>query len=219
MPRRSGFGVPYRGSSPYRPAYRPGYSNNLYRGYGRDRRWRGWYGGGYGYAYPGWGYGYPYPYVIDPGFYNWGDTGDYGDDQGGATSQYAPYADYGTPYQESPEDPYYGQSPYPQTPYPYGQTPYPNTQAPYPYAQAPAPSATRPAYSAPAAANEVPLTLIFKDGRKPQTIRNYMMNTTVLTDLDPLHFQRIPLDEIDLDATARLNRDRGVDFEVPSGTR
>ena len=63
------------------------------------------------------------------------------------------------------------------------------------------------------------MTVIFKDGRKPQTMRNYIMSTSMLTDLDASHFERIPLEEIDIAATVRLNRDHGVDFAVPDGTR
>ena len=198
MPMRFRPGVPYRGLNQYRPAYRPSYGNRY--GYDRDHGRRGWYGS---YAYPGWTYFSPYPYVIDPGLYDWSDTDDYGSNQGATTGEYAPYPDYGEPYPESPQPPYYAQAPYPQQP----------------YAQAPAQDTRRPAYDTGSAFAQEPLTLIFKDSRAPRTLRNYMMNTKELTDLDPQHFERIPLDEIDLAATARINRTRGVDFEVPSGTR
>jgi hypothetical protein len=140
--------------------------------------------------------------VIDPGFYDWSDTSGYGDEQAGTTGQYAPYADYGMPSQE---------------PYPAQQ---PNGQLPYPYAPAPGPSA-RPAYGPPAstAPADEPVTLVFSNGRSPQTVRNYMMNTTTLTDLDPEHYERIPLNDIDIVATVRANRSHGVDFQVPNGTR
>ena len=82
---------------------------------------------------------------------------------------------------------------------------------------------TRPAYPGPAAASpappEEPLTLIFKDGRAPQTMRNYVMNPKELTDMDPQHFQRIPLDQIDIAATVQINHAHGVDFEVPNAMR
>lgn len=140
--------------------------------------------------------------MIDPGFYDWGDTNDYGSDQGSGTSEYAPYADYDMPYQEGPQEPY-------------------SPPQPYPYAQQPAPSGARPAFGAPdiPAGSEEPLTLIFKDGRAPQKVRNYMMNSQALTDFDPQHFERIPLDEIDIAATVETNRARGVDFEVPQAER
>lgn len=213
MPRRSGFGVPNRGVGQHRPPYRPGFGNRN-RGWDHDRdRWRGRYGGGYAYGYPGWpGYWYPYPYVIDPGFYGGGDTGNYAGDQGDATNNYAPYTDYGAPYQQDPQEPYNDQPPYPQSPYPQ-----------QPYQQGPAPSAARPPYpgstSSTAPAPDEPLTLIFKDGRAAERMRNYMMNATTLTNMDPQHFERISLDEIDIAATVQANRAHGVDFRVPGAVR
>lgn len=219
-----GGGVPYRGMSQYRPAYRPGFGNRGGDNRGRGRH--GWYGGGY--RYPGWGYGYPYypyPYVIDPGFYDWG-TDDNGYDQNSAANNSPPYADYGQPYPETQPEPYYGQpygpdpgasqAPYPPQP-PYAQAPYP-TQ---PFAQSPAPGGRRPSYGEPSAVapDEEPVTLVFKNGRAPQTMRNYVMSSSMLTDMDPQHFERIPLDEIDIAETVRVNRDHGVDFQVPSAMR
>ena len=64
---------------------------------------------------------------------------------------------------------------------------------------------------------EEPLTIIFKNGREPQKIRNYMMDSKSLTNLDAQHFERIPLDQIDIAATVKVNRVKGVDFQVPGG--
>jgi hypothetical protein len=61
-----------------------------------------------------------------------------------------------------------------------------------------------------------PLTVIFKDGRAAESIENYMMTATVLTDLDSHHYERIPLDQIDLAATQQANRANGVDFQIPN---
>lgn len=197
----SGFGVPYRGLSQHRPAYRPSFGDRN-RDWDRDRHGRDRF---YGYASPGWGYIYPYPYVIDPGFFDWDDSGDNGQDQNATTSEYAPYADYGEPYPQEPQEPYNEPPPYPQSPYPQ-----------QPYQPESAPNAARPP-SAPSF--EESLTVIFKNGRAPQTIRNYMMSTKELTDMDPHHFERIPLGEIDIAATAKLNRARGVNFELPTAVR
>lgn len=190
-PLHSGFRAPYRvnGSPQFRPPYRQAFGD---RSRGRDRR-RG-FGGLYGYVYPGWPGYYPYPYVIDPGFYDWSDSGDSGYGEGGPTSGYAPYTDYGDAYPETPQAPYY---------------------APQPYAQSPAPEYPGAASLGPA---EEPLTLIFNNGRAPQKMQNYMMNSKALTDLDPQHYEQIPLDQIDVAATEQANRARGVDFQVP-GTR
>lgn len=201
MRSRSGF--PYRGLAQHRPLYRPGFGTR-----DRDRRRRDRWGR-YGYGYPGGPvYWYPFPYVIDPGFYDWGDTGDDAyNDQGGA-NPYIPDAnsgDYGQPYPAGAPGPYNGIPPNPAAPY---------SQPPE---HAPASGGARPAYrdsNSPSAPQEQ-LTLIFNNGRQPQTMRNYMMNAKILTDMDSNHYERIPLDEIDLAATAQVNRAHGVEFQVP----
>jgi hypothetical protein len=149
--------------------------------------------------------------VIDPGFYDWSDSGDYGSDQGdtgysqGAAPDYPPYTDDGaTGYDENGEaaaaNPYY-------PPAPYGQ----RTASGQP--------AARAAYAGNAStAGEEQLTVMFKDGRAPQSMRNYMMDSKVLTDMDSQHYERIPLDQIDIAATTQVNRARGVEFAVPIGT-
>jgi hypothetical protein len=136
--------------------------------------------------------------VIDPGFYNWGDSGDsaYGPD-GPATG----YADAtpNTGYDSEPE-PMQG----------------PN------YAQAPAARMPRSAYAGStdsSAFAEQPITVIFKNGRTPESMQNYMVNSQALTDLDQQHYEQIPLDQIDIAATEQANRTRGLDFEVPPASR
>jgi hypothetical protein len=60
-----------------------------------------------------------------------------------------------------------------------------------------------------------PLTVMFKIGRAPMTMQNYMVNSTDLTDLDGEHFEKIPLDQVDIAATQRANRSSGIDFQIP----
>ncbi len=133
--------------------------------------------------------GYGYPYDLDPGFFAWGDSDDSAFDQGGANDQGGAAPEYPAPYPNE----IYGA---------------PNQQ---------------PAAAAPitpfAPAPEQSLTLIFKDGRAPVKVQNYMMTASVLTDLDPQHYEQIPLDQIDLAATQRTNRATGVEFEVPGASR
>lgn len=225
---RSGFRTPYRerGFAPNRSSYRSAYSryrpayNDHFRGrnhdHDRDRGHGRRFVGSYG--YPGWlGYSYPYPYVIDPGFYNWGDSGDSGYDQGGYAydqgsagpgyEEPVPYADYapsGSGYAQAP--PAFAQAPPPE----YDQAP-PATAAPrQPYAGS--------AAAVPASA-ERELTVIFKDGRAPEKMQNYMMNSKSLTDLDHQHYEQIPLDQIDIAATEHANRAIGLDFQVPGPSR
>jgi hypothetical protein len=64
--------------------------------------------------------------------------------------------------------------------------------------------------------SQLPLTVIFKDGRAAESIENYMISATALTDLDSHHYARIPLDQIDLAATQQANRANGVDFQIPN---
>jgi hypothetical protein len=57
--------------------------------------------------------------------------------------------------------------------------------------------------------------LVFKDGHNLE-IGNYAIVGATLFDLTPGHPRRIPLADLDLDATKKQNDDRGVNFEVPS---
>jgi hypothetical protein len=150
----------------------------------RRRQFRDWYVT----AYPLW-LGYGYPYDLDPGFFDWGEPDDSGNDQSGA----------GVYDQGGPPPPY---------------------PAVYPEEDFGAPS-EQPEAAAPitATAPEQPLTVIFKDGRAPEKVQNYMMTASVLTDLDPQHYEKIPLDQVDVDATQRVNSAAGVEFEIPGAAR
>lgn len=56
--------------------------------------------------------------------------------------------------------------------------------------------------------------LVFKDGRTLE-ISNYAIVGPTLFDLTAGHRRKIPLDELDLEATRRQNEERGVTFELP----
>jgi hypothetical protein len=86
-----------------------------------------------------------------------------------------------------------------------GLPPYPAPYEPYPAPSSPAPSTTL----------EAAYTLVFNDGRPPETIHNYVLTQTTLYVGDGRR-EEIPLDELDLDATEKVNRDAGMDFRVPS---
>jgi hypothetical protein len=58
------------------------------------------------------------------------------------------------------------------------------------------------------------VTLVFKDGRPMQTIHNYALTRTALYVTDA-HIRVIPVADLDLAATERVNRDAGVDFQLP----
>jgi hypothetical protein len=77
----------------------------------------------------------------------------------------------------------------------------------------------RPAYSRPAAEpkSEEAVTLIFKDGRPAEQIHNFILSKTTVHVFDDRR-RDVPVDDLDLVATAKVNRAAGVDFELP-GTR
>ena len=84
--------------------------------------------------------------------------------------------------------------------------------------QPPIPYQARPQNSQPAATSApLPMeavTLVFKDGRPAEHIHNYILTRTTLSILDE-HHRDIPIDELDLAATQKANRDSGVDFHLP----
>lgn len=94
----------------------------------------------------------------------------------------------------------------------YAGAPYSSEPGPWPAYPPPEPAAPQ---TAPALQDSV--TLIFKDGRPQEQIRNYMMTGNTLYVLDQKR-REIPLKDLDLAATARANQDAGVDFNLPTGT-
>jgi hypothetical protein len=63
-----------------------------------------------------------------------------------------------------------------------------------------------------------PTLLVFKDGRKLE-LGNYAIIGLTLYDLTPGHSRRVALADLDLEATRKLNDDRGVIFQVPPHTQ
>jgi hypothetical protein len=69
-----------------------------------------------------------------------------------------------------------------------------------------------------AVAPEQPQTvLVFKDGHQVE-VENYAIVGSTLYDFSDGHRRRIPLSDLDLDATTKQNDARGIDFQVPSGS-
>lgn len=83
----------------------------------------------------------------------------------------------------------------------------PVTDMPRPHA---APLAAPSADAVPAPAT----VLVFKDGHTVEAV-NYAIVGTTLFDLTPGHSRRVPLADLDLDATRKKNDDRGVTFDLP----
>jgi len=71
----------------------------------------------------------------------------------------------------------------------------------------------RPVAQAPEPEPASAVTIIFKDGNSQQ-IHNYMLTRTTLYVQDE-HRREIPVEELDLPATQRVNRDAGVAFQLP----
>lgn len=69
-------------------------------------------------------------------------------------------------------------------------------------------------HPSPASGSEEAVTLIFKDGRTPEQIHNYLLTRTTLYVDDSYH-RVIPTSQLDLAATAKVNHDAGVDFHLP----
>jgi hypothetical protein len=160
-----------------------------------------YYGVGYPF-WPWWGWGYPYV----PNYWSYSDDYDSQPASNYAASQ--PYPDYSSgPYQAPPEQAEPDAEP--------DQEP---SYTPWPYSR-PAPSNYQPQAPQPSSATtpDAPVTLVFKDGRPNEQIHNYMLTAHTLTVLDPRR-RDVPVDQIDLAATARVNREAGVDFALPSGS-
>jgi hypothetical protein len=59
-----------------------------------------------------------------------------------------------------------------------------------------------------------PTLLVFRDGHK-QEVRNYAIVGPMLWDFGAKGTHKIPLSDLDLDTTRKLNDERGVDFVLP----
>lgn len=81
----------------------------------------------------------------------------------------------------------------------------PSTLHPAQYADEPATDSEPP---------QEPTLLIFKDGHKLE-LSNYAILGATLFDLTPGHARKIPLADLDLEATQKQNDDRGVTFQIP----
>ena len=207
------------GAQPLHYGANPEYGANGGRGVQDGRRppYRRPGRGGIVYEYPYAGFGsnyYGYPYGL--GFY--GDDWDDGYDTSDSTnSQDAPYY---APDQYNGFDPQAQDQGYAQVQQPQAWPPeqgnssgpgqgmaQPNPGTPYrPYY-----GETRPV------SNQAPqpvVTLVFKDHRPNQQIRNYLVNGDTLTVWDQ-HPHEIALDQLDIAATEKINHDSGTDLFLP----
>jgi hypothetical protein len=90
--------------------------------------------------------------------------------------------------------------------------------------QPPPPPREEPAYPQPskqpaAAAPELPPTvLVFKDQHRVE-VRNYAIVGATVYVFEPQRTRKIPIAQLDVPATARVNEERGVSFRLPAHTK
>jgi hypothetical protein len=150
------------------------------------------------------------PYYVDPmalgNAWDWNADNDSGDQDASASPARPEY--------ESPPDAY-GEAPYDQG--------YPPPPAPgYDQEGFPIRAQDNTAQSN-AAQNDgldhPPVTLVFNNGRPPEKISSYVLTGSSIFVAEPGHQRKIPLADLDLPATIEQNREAGVDFELPGGSR
>lgn len=216
----SGFSAPSFGGRTAGPRFAPGYGRWGTGRRGYPGRFRGPYAPFYGtvlpYGYAPWG---GWPDYGAPDDFGYGDDTE-GQDSPPPATQYEPYGPYDEPAPNAP--PYAGPGAYgppgPPAPNAYGSYPPPDAETPPPDRSAPRrpyrPSAQPPAVAA-APETQEPLTLIFKDGRPAQQVHNYILTRSWIYIQDE-NRRAIPVDQLDLEATAQVNRQAGVDFRLPA---
>lgn len=202
----SGFRPPYTNAmrrTSYRSSDAWNRRNLDHRGRDRDHNRRnlyGLYGGGYPFL-PWWSLGYPY----FPDYFD--DSGDDDSQSGSDSATSQPYPDNSSGAYEQPQPDQSAEQPPLYSPGP-NSYPGPNAQS--------RPASSSYQASAPAEP-QTQLTVIFKDGRPPQKIHNYMLTASTLYVLDQRH-QEIPVNQIDLAATTQMNRAAGIEFALPGGS-
>jgi hypothetical protein len=152
--------------------------------------------------------GVGFPYYVDPMAFV-----DASDDDTAQQAQPAGPArpDYGSqapnpqaPYGEGPYDQGYGAPPRP----PYSPEGYPAPQQQQNTAAAQSDGLDHPA-----------VTLVFNDGRPPEQVHSYVLTGSSVFIAEHGHQRVIPIAELDLPATIAQNREAGVDFTLPGGSR
>ena len=183
-----------------RPAY-SGYSGSDRNGNHRSpyrSPYRNRYGAPLGLGWGGYSTGYA-PW-LGLGYTGYPDTDatDYGD------SQAPPYYDGYDPQAGGPQGPEF-QGLAPQAP---------DQDQARPYYDQPSPNPSKPIHPSPAPLSQLAVTLVFKDGRPSEQIHNYLLSRNTISIWDQ-HPRQIPIDQLDLAATEKANREAGVDFHLP----
>lgn len=84
--------------------------------------------------------------------------------------------------------------------------------------QTPAPAAKSQEPSPADARQQIPVVLIYRDGHQ-QEVTNYAIVGPTLYDLGTFVAHKIPLTDLNLQATIKANDDRGVEFTVPASVK
>ena len=121
---------------------------------------------------------------------------------------YAPQA----PYAESPEE----QQGYGAPRAPYNPGAYPPPQQ---YSAAPQGAAAQSSAEPDDGLDHPPVTLVFNDGRPPEQVNNYVLTGSSIFIAEHGHQRVIRVADLDLQATIAQNREAGVDFVLPGGSR
>lgn len=141
---------------------------------------------------------YSYPVIVVPGYLPYADADDYVDQ---------PYDDLSTDGSEAAPPAVIDNG---------DAEPPPPYEPELPYEPAP-PQAAPSAAAQPAPVPADTVTLIFKDGRPPEQVQNYLATRSTLTVIDGEHHHDIPLADLDIPATVKANSDTGVGFQLPPG--
>ncbi|HEY1964709.1 MAG TPA: hypothetical protein VGG59_07255 [Acidobacteriaceae bacterium] len=132
------------------------------------------------------------------------DTAEQAQPAGPARPDYGPQAPYpAAPYGEGPYDQGYGAPPRP----PYSPEGYP------------APQQQSTAATQSDGLDHPAVTLVFNDGRPPEQVHSYVLTGSSVFVAEHGHQRVIPIAELDLPATIAQNREAGVDFTLPGGSR
>lgn len=73
-----------------------------------------------------------------------------------------------------------------------------------------------PAAAAAPSPQRPPVVLVYKDGHQRE-LQNYAIVGQYVYDISGFTSQKIPLTDLNLDATVKANDDRGIDFTLPAG--
>jgi hypothetical protein len=160
--------------------------------------------GNFGVGYVG------FPYYVDPMAFVDANTSDDTAQQAQPSAPARP--DYGpqAPYAQGPDDG--GYPPPPRAPY----NPGAYAQQDSPASQSAAAQNTAPPDDG---LDHPPVTLVFNDGRPPLQVNNYVLTGSSVFVAEHGHQRVIPVADLDLPATIAQNREAGVDFALPGGTR